>query len=177
MIITGKGFGVVNKAEIDVFLELSCFLMIQQMLANWSLVPLPFLKPAWTSEALLREFWVLFSYSMRRVQLCGILSILCHGLWDWNEDWHFPVLWLLLCFPNLLTYWVQHFHIIVFQDLKNSTGIPSPLLALFTMMCPKAHLTLHSRMSGSRWWLHHCDYLDHEDLFYTVLLYILATSS
>ena len=26
MIHTGKGFGVVNKAEIDVFLELSCFL-------------------------------------------------------------------------------------------------------------------------------------------------------
>ena len=29
----GKGFGIVNKAEVDVFLELSCFLMIQQMLA------------------------------------------------------------------------------------------------------------------------------------------------
>ena len=25
VIYTGKGFGVVNKAEIDVFLELSCF--------------------------------------------------------------------------------------------------------------------------------------------------------
>ena len=46
---TVKGFGIVNKAEIDVFLELSYFLMIQQTLAIWSLVPLPFLKPAWTS--------------------------------------------------------------------------------------------------------------------------------
>ena len=46
---TVKGFGIVNKAEIDVFLELSCFFMIQWMLAIWSLVPLPFLKPAWTS--------------------------------------------------------------------------------------------------------------------------------
>ena len=52
---TVKGFGIVNKAEIDVFLELllfwwsSGFLMIQWMLAVWSLVPLPFLKPAWTS--------------------------------------------------------------------------------------------------------------------------------
>ena len=27
-----KGFGIVNKAEIDVFLELSCFSMIQRML-------------------------------------------------------------------------------------------------------------------------------------------------
>ena len=33
----------------------------------------------------------------------------------------------------------------------SSTGIPSPLLALFVVMLPKAHLTLHSRISGSRW--------------------------
>ena len=31
------------------------------------------------------------------------------------------------------------------------TGIPSPPLALFTVMLSKAHLTSHSRMSGSRW--------------------------
>ena len=30
--ICSKGFGIVNKAEIDVFLELSCFSMIQRML-------------------------------------------------------------------------------------------------------------------------------------------------
>ena len=35
-------------------------------------------------------------------------------LWDWNENWPFPVLWPLLSFPNLLTYWVQHFYSIVF---------------------------------------------------------------
>ena len=29
-----KGFHVVNEAELDVFLELPCFSMIQQMLAN-----------------------------------------------------------------------------------------------------------------------------------------------
>ena len=46
-----KGFGIVNKAEIDVFLELTCFSMIQWMLAIWSLVPLPFLKQAWTSRS------------------------------------------------------------------------------------------------------------------------------
>ena len=33
VIHTVKGFGIVNKAEIDVFLELSCFFMIQRMLA------------------------------------------------------------------------------------------------------------------------------------------------
>ena len=35
-------------------------------------------------------------------------------LWDWNEKWTFPVLWPLLSFPNLLAYWVQHFHSIIF---------------------------------------------------------------
>ena len=43
-----KGFGIVNKAEIDVFLELSCFFHDPVMLAIWFLVPLPFLKPTWT---------------------------------------------------------------------------------------------------------------------------------
>ena len=70
-------------------------------------------------------------------------------LWVWNENWPFPVLWPLLSFPNLLAYWVQHFHSIIFQDL--STGIPSPPLALFLVMFSKAHLTSHSRMSCSRW--------------------------
>ena len=35
-------------------------------------------------------------------------------LWDWNEDWPFPVPWPLLSFPNLLACWVQHFHSIIF---------------------------------------------------------------
>ena len=35
-------------------------------------------------------------------------------LWDWNENWLFPVLWPLLSFPYLLAYWVQHFHSIIF---------------------------------------------------------------
>ena len=42
-------------------------------------------------------------------------------LWDWNENWPFPVLSFhsgLLSFPNLLAYWVQHFHSIIIWDLK-----------------------------------------------------------
>ena len=30
-------------------------------------------------------------------------------LWDWDENWPFPVLWPLLSFPNFMAYWVQHF--------------------------------------------------------------------
>ena len=55
------------------------FLMIQQILVIWSLVPLPFLNPAWTSgssrshivEAWLGEFWALLCLHVRWVQLCG----------------------------------------------------------------------------------------------------------
>ena len=79
-------------------------------------------------------------------------------LWDWNENWSFPCLWPLLSFPHLLAYWAQHFHSIIFWIWNSSMGIPSPPLALFIVMLPKAHLTLHSSMAGSR--SHHCDYLD-----------------
>ena len=71
-------------------------------------------------------------------------------LWNWSENSPFPVLWPLLSFPNLLAYWVQHFHNIIFQDLKELNWIPSPPLALFVVMLSKAYLTSHSRMSGSR---------------------------
>ena len=70
-------------------------------------------------------------------------------LWAWNENWPFPVLWPLVSFPNLLAYWVQHLNSIIFRIWNSSTGIPSPSLALFAVMLPKAHLTLHFRMSGS----------------------------
>ena len=51
VIHTVNGFGIVNKAEIDVFLALSCLFTDPTMLAIWSLVPLLFLNPAWTSES------------------------------------------------------------------------------------------------------------------------------
>ena len=50
VIYTVKGFGIVNKAEVDDFLELSCFFHDPTMLAIWSLVPLTFLDPTWTTS-------------------------------------------------------------------------------------------------------------------------------
>ena len=49
VIHTVKGFGIVDKAKVNIFLELSCFLMIQWILVIWCLLPLPFLNLAWTS--------------------------------------------------------------------------------------------------------------------------------
>ena len=102
-------------------------------------------------------------------------------LWDWNESWPFPVLWPLLSFPNLLYFTFQicwhikcsTFTASSFRIWNSSTGIPSPPLALFlrpTWLHIPGCLALDE-------WSHHHDYLDHEDLFCIVLLYILATSS
>ena len=57
---TVKGFGIVNKAEVDVFLEPSWFFDDPWMLAILSLVPLPFqyleVHRSCTAEAWLGEF-------------------------------------------------------------------------------------------------------------------------
>ena len=132
--------------------------MIQRMLAIRSLVPLPFLKPAWTSGSSWFMYcwslaWRILSITLLACEMSNCAVVLAFFgiafLWDWNENWPFPVLWPLLSFPNFLAYWVQHFHSIIFQGLKSSTGIPSPLLALFVVMISKAHLTSYSRIIGS----------------------------
>ena len=45
VIHTVKVFGIVNKAEIDVFLEVSCFFNDPADVGNFISGPLPFLKP------------------------------------------------------------------------------------------------------------------------------------
>ena len=105
------------------------FSMIQRMLAIWSLVPLPFLKPAWTS----RSSWFTYCWSLAWNfehyftsvwDECSCVVVWAFFgiafLWNWNENWPFPVWWPLLSFPNLMTYWVQHLHSIIFQDLDLS---------------------------------------------------------
>ena len=65
VVYTVKCFGIVNKAEIDVFfLEFSCFFYDPVDVGNFSLIPLPFLNPlehlevhsSHTVEACLRDF-------------------------------------------------------------------------------------------------------------------------
>ena len=72
-----------------------------------------------TVEAWLGEFWSLL-ISMWDEYNCVVVWAFfgIAFLWDWNENWPFLVLWPLLSFPNLLAYWVQHFHSIIFLDLK-----------------------------------------------------------
>ena len=60
-------------------------------------------------------------------------------------------MWPLLSFPNLLAYWVQHFHSMILWDLKELNWNSINSTSLFIVMLHNSHLTSHSRMSGSRW--------------------------
>ena len=67
------------------------------------------------------------------------------------EYWSFPVLWHCRVFQICWHIECSTFMASSFRIWNISTGIPSPPLALSVVMLPKAHLTSHSRMPGSRW--------------------------
>ena len=72
-------------------------------------------------------------------------------LWDWNENWPFPVLWH--CWVFQICWHIECNTLIAssFRIRNSSAGILSLPLALFIVILPKAHLTSHSRMSVSRY--------------------------
>ena len=187
VIHTVKSFGIANKAEVDVFLELSCFFDDPSDVGNLISGFSAFAKPSlniwkFMVHILLKPGLENFEHYFTSVWDEGNCAVVWAFfgivfLWDWNENWPFPVLWPLLSFPNLLTYWVQQFHNIIFQDLKWLNGIPSCPLALFIVMLPRpTWLHLPGCLALGEW-SHHHDYLGREDLFCIVLLCILATSS
>ena len=147
--------------------------MIQQMLAIWPLVPLPFLKPAWTSGS------SCFTYC-------------------WSLTWRILSITLLACEMNAIVWWFEYslalpffgigvktdlFHLCghcwVFQIcwhiecstftasssfmIWNSyTVIPSPPLALFIVSLLRPTWLRIPGCLALGWWSHHCDYLGHE---------------
>ena len=116
--------GLVNKAEVDVFLELSCFFDDLNDVGNLIYDSSAFSKSnlniwKFSVHVLLKPSLENFEYyfaSMRDEYNCVVVwtLLVIAFLWDWNENWPFPVLWPLLSFPNLLAYWVQHFNSIIF---------------------------------------------------------------
>ena len=99
------------------------FSIIQRMLTIWSLVPLPFLNPAWTSGS----SWFMYYWSLAwRILSMTLLAREMSAIVRWFE--HSLALPFFgtgmktdlfqscghCCFPNLLAYWVQHFHSIIF---------------------------------------------------------------
>ena len=134
------------------------FLMIQQMLAIWSLVLLPFLKPAWTPGSSQFTYywnlaWTIFLLLCEMSTIVRLfeqfLALPSFGIGmktdlfqSFGHCYVFQICWHTEC---------NTFTASSFRIWNSSTGIPSPPLALFIVMLPRAHLTSHSRMSGSRW--------------------------
>ena len=60
------------------------------------------------SDVLLCSFFLWLCFQPSRNLNCAVVWAFfgIAFLWDWNENWPFPVLWPLLSFPNLLAYWV-----------------------------------------------------------------------
>ena len=124
MIHRVKSFGIFNREEIDVFLELSCFFDDSTDVGNLISCSSAFSKTSlniwkFMVHILLKPGLENFEHYFTSVwDECNCVVVWAFFgiafLWDWKENWPFPVLWLLLSFPNLLAYWVQHFHSIIF---------------------------------------------------------------
>ena len=141
------------------------FSMIQLMLTIWCLVPLPFLNPTWTYGS--------FQFMYYRSLACRILSITLLAcemsaivryfeyslalpffgtemktdlFQSCGHCWVFQICWHIEC---------STFTASSFRIWNSSAGIPSPPLALFIVMLPKAHLTSHFRISGLDEWSRH----------------------
>ena len=124
VIHTVKGFGVVSKAEVDIFLELSCFFYDTTDIDNLISGSSAFSKSSlniwkFTVHGLLKPGLEYFEHYFANVwDECNCAVVWTFFgiafLWDWNENWPSPVLWPWLSFPNLLAYGVQHFNCIIF---------------------------------------------------------------
>ena len=118
VIYTVKGFGIINKAEVDVFLEFSWFFNDSTAVGNLISGSSVFSKTSlkiwkFTVHLLLKPGLENFKHHFTSVwDECNCAVVWAFFgiafLWDWNENWPFPVLWPLLSLPNLLAYWLQH---------------------------------------------------------------------
>ena len=125
-----------DSAEAWFFFNSLAFLMIQQMLAIWCLVLLPFLNPAWTSGS--SRFtcywslaWRILSITLLECEVSAIVRYLEHSLalpffgigmktdlfHSCGHCWVFQICWHIEC---------STFTASAFRIWNSSTGIPSP---------------------------------------------------
>ena len=124
VIHTVKVFGIVNEAEVDVFLELSWFFDDPVDVGNLTSGSFAFSKlrlKIWNFSLYvqlksgLEDFEHYFASVWDECNCVVVWTLFGIAfLWDWNKNWPLTVLWPLLSFPNLLAYFVQHFHSIIF---------------------------------------------------------------
>ena len=118
-----KGFGIVSKAEVDIFLELSCFFddvadfgnlisgsstFSRSILNIWEFTVHVLLKPG------LENFERYFATMWGECNCAVVWAFFGIAfLWDWNEN-TFSSLVASVEFSKFAANWVQHFHSIIF---------------------------------------------------------------
>ena len=182
-----KGFGIVNKAVVDVFLGFSSFFDDPEYVGNliygssafsksslniWKFTVHVLLNPDLENfEHYFASMWdeckcVVFEHSLALTFFgIGMKTDLFQSC---GHCWVFQICWHIEC----CTFTVSSFRI-----WNSSTGIPSSPLALFIVMLLKAYLTLHSRISGSRWVITPSWLSGFLRFFWMVILCVLATSA
>ena len=165
VIHTIKSFCIVNKAEVGVFMELSCFfnfpadvdnlisesyVFSKSSLIIWKFMVHILLKPGLENfehyfasmwdECNCAEIWTFFGIAF---------------LWDWDENCTqnpFSSPMATAEFSKLAGIFAgSTFTATSFRIWISSTEIPPSPLALFVVMLCKAHLTLHSRYLALVW--------------------------
>ena len=159
---TVKDSGVANKAEVYVFLELSCFLddtvdignlisgssvFSKSSLSLWNFSVHILLKPSLGNLSIIllacevSAIVQYFEYSLALLFFgIGMKTDLFQSCGHYSKV--FQICWYIECSTLTSSY---------FRILNSLAGAPSPPLTLFILMLPKANLTSHSRRSGSRW--------------------------
>ena len=153
MIHTVKGFGIVNEAEVDVFLELSCCFVDPVNVANLISGSSAFSKSSWKSG--ISQFmyywsvaWRILSITLLACEISAIVQQFEHFLalpflgigmktdlfQSCGHCWVFQICWHIHCSTLTAS---------SFRIWNSSAGISSPPLALFIVMLLKA-LWLHT---------------------------------
>ena len=103
VIHTVKGFGVVNKAEVDVFLELSSFFDYPTDVGNLTSGNFAFSKSSLNTWKFMVHIhwslaWRILSITLLACEMSATVVVWTFFgiafLWDWNENW--PYLFLLI---------------------------------------------------------------------------------
>ena len=181
MIHTIKGFGIVNKSEVNVFLELSCFFddpanvgnlishssaFYKSSLNMWKFTVHVLLKPGLENfEHYFTSMWD----ECNCVVVWDSLALSFFGIGMKSDLYQscghcsvFQICWHTECSTFTAT---------SFRIWNSSTGIPSPPLALFIVMLPKPTWLHIPGCLALCEWSHHFDYLSWESFSYITSVY------
>ena len=150
-----KGFSVVDKTKIDVFQKFPCFLYNPANVGNLISSSSSFSKPRLDIliHVMLKPSMENFKHDFSSMEMCAIVQWLAHSLvlpflgigvkvglfQSCDHCWVFQICW----HNERKTLMASSF-----RNLNSSAGISSHPPAV---LLKKAHLTSHSRVSGSGW--------------------------